>query len=315
MKLIRAGLENVRTVVDGEYSFAHQNGRAFDVALLRGPAASGKTTLLEAIAMAHQRVASRGRPARPRDFLRAGRSNGTVELTFVLNDGERQRFGLSDPIAKFKVMLSGAPTEVDPRIERLLEASDALDYFPSHRQLSEPFGMEPAPDEATERRIRLSSDRDKYRGVVPWLREQLLRRATTLTARLQEGGMVMRADAADPLAGFRETLAGLCPWLRLQGLALDGRTPMFLRRNASTPPMFELSASEQDAVLISATINRNPHEDTVVLIDRPDLHAGPEDQVRWLQTLAGRHRCQLIVTSASETLAREIPEAQHVLLS
>jgi hypothetical protein len=314
MKLTRVRLENVRTVTDGEYAFAHPDGRPFDIALVTGPAASGKSTMLEAIAMAKQRVAPAGRPARPREFLRTGESNGRVELTLLLTDEERARTGITEPVVRLRVMLSGGMLENDPKLVRLLEHTDRFDYFPANRTLTEPLGMEPAPDEATERRIRLSADPDKYRGVVSWLRGGLAEHASNIAAQLARGGMVMGTDVPDPLAGFRARLAAMCPWLRLEGLGPDGATPMFLREGGSNPPMFELSAAERDAVLLAATLERTDHRGGIVLIDRADLHAHPDDQLRWLTTLQADHGCQVVVTATSERLSREIPGAQHVVL-
>lgn len=319
MKLTRLRLQNVRSVADGEYGFTHPDGRPFDIALVTGPAASGKTTVLEAIAMAKERVASSGRPAKPRELLRAGQSHGLVELTLLLNDDERKRSGITDPIAKIGVALSGAHGDTDERLVRLLgtyshdPAIGIVDYFPANRALTAPFGMEPPPDDATERRLRLSRDPDKYRGILPWLSKNLLRQASALETQLRQGGMVMSTDAVDPLADFRATLAAMCPWLRLEGLAGDGMTPMFVRSDGSNPPILELSAAEQDAVLFAATLRRVGLERSLVLIDRPDLHADPEDQQRMLQTLAAPDN-QLIVAGSSDRLRQVIPAAQHVTL-
>lgn len=319
MKLTRLRLENVRSVADGEYGFTHPDGRPFDIALVTGPSASGKTTVLEAIAMAKERVAPSGRPARPRDFLRAGQSHGLVELTLLLNDDERKRSGISDPVAKIRVAVSGARGETDPRLVDLLgtyshdPAIGVVDYFPQNRALTAPFGMEPPPDVATERRLRLSRDDDKYRGIIPWLRHNLLLRAGALETELRRGGMVMSTDLVDPLADFSSTLAAMCPWLRLDGLAGDGATPMFLRSDGSSPPILELSAAEKDAVIFAATLRRIGHARSLLLVDRPDLHADPDDQTRILQTLAAPDN-QLIVAASSDRLRREIPAAQHVTL-
>ncbi len=319
MKVTRVRLENVRNLEDGEHVFTYPDGRPHEIVLLTGPSASGKTTFLELIAMAKERVASSGRPTRPRDFLRTGASNGLVEITLALRDAERRRFGIGDPIAKLRVQLSGAPSDHDPRLCELLRAYShspavaKLEYFPAQRALTLPLGMEPAPDENTERRLRSSSDHDKYRGVVPWLRAQLAAAAVRLSRELDTRGMVMSSDTVDPIAGFRETLAAMCPWLRVAGLGPDSATPMFLRRDGSSPPIFELSAAEQDAVLLAGTWHRVGLASSLILIDRPDLHADPDDQLGWLRTLAGADN-QLLVTAKSERLGATLPPSAQIAL-
>ena len=306
MKLTRIATERVRTLPDGEHRLAHSDGRPHDIAVISGPPASGKTTLLTAITMAIGRVAPRGRPSRPRDFLRHDDSNGRVELTIVLSAEERKASGYKDPIGTIGVMLSGSPVDNDERVVGVLRRG-VVDYVPCRRQLTEPIGMEPPPDERAEQRMRLSDDPDKYRGVLSWLRQRLMHRASAVTAKLQEGGMVMAGDASasDPLADFRATLATMCPWLRLAGLAGDGRTPMFVRDDGSRTPAMELSATEQDALLIATTAHRFWKPGALVLIDRPDLHAGAELARTWLAVLGAAFGCQLVVTGPSDGLAPE----------
>ncbi len=323
MKLLRIRCENLRGVADGDYSFTQPDGRPHDISLIVGPAASGKTTLLEAIAMAKERVAPYGVAGRPRVLLAPGASNGRVELTLLLSDEERHKSGLADPIAEVGIMLSGAAPDVDPRLVALLRAYDhrgsaaIFDFFPADRRLSMPLGMEPPPRETDERRMRLRSDPDKYRGVVAWLSAQLLRRAGQLDNQLREEGLLFTAAGSpgrgDPLAGFRATLAEMCPWLRLDGLASDGATPMFMRLDGSTVPVLELSAAERDAVLLAGTLHRIRMSRSILLIDRPDLHAAPDDQLRWLRILAGAGN-QVIAAATSERLEREIPAPQQIVL-
>jgi hypothetical protein len=321
MKLARVRLHSVRDLPDGEIVFTHPDGRPFDVAVVTGPAASGKTTLLEAIAMAKERVASYGRAARPRAFLRRGEANGLVELTLLLDEGERRRAGLAEPVAKLTVQLSGARDDHDPRLVKLLAsyshdpAVGLVDYFPANRRLLPELGAEPPPSEATEARLRLSNDLDKYRGVVPWLRDALTADAAHIAGALRDSGLVTSLAAPDRLAAFRSALRAMCPWLRLVGLCKDGRTLGFARDNGCEPLLFELSDAELDAVLLVASFLRVGHANSLVLIDRLDLHAHPDDQLRWLEALAAlAPSSQLIVATTSERLLREIPAAKQIHL-
>jgi energy-coupling factor transporter ATP-binding protein EcfA2 len=315
LKLTRVTLRNVRNLPDGDIAFAHPDGRPFEVALVTGPSAAGKTTLVEAIAMAKERVAGNGRAARPRAFLRHGASNGLVELTLLLDVSERQRAGVVEPVVRLTVQLSGALDDHDARVVALLRSS-SMDYFPARRRLASSFepvtAFEWTTDEGVEARMRLSNDPDKYRGLVPWIRDALLGAATQLASRIRDTGLVLGSELPDALAPFRQMLASLCPWLRLGGLARDGATPMFARNDGSTPALPDLSDAELDAVLISASWQRARPEHGIVLIDRLDLHAHPSDQLRWLQTLTSAGDNQLVVATSSEALLRGVPAAQHV---
>lgn len=321
MRVARVSLRNVRSLPDREISFCQPDGRPHDAVLVTGPAASGKTTLLEVIAMAKERVGGYGSAARPRAFLRPGEPNGHVGVWLVLDEGERRRAGLAEPIAKLSVPLSGAPEPHDPRLAKFLASYShgpdvgLMDYFPAGRALSPSVGNEPPPDERTEGRLRLGREPDKYRGVLPWLRAALVGDAAHTATTLREAGLVLGADAPDPLQGFRQMLAQMCPWLRVQGLSGDGSAVMFVRRGGGAVPALELSDAERDAVLLCASWQRLGLCRSVALIDRLEQHAHPDDQKRWLDTLTATGDNQLIVATSSERLLQEVPAAQHVVLA
>ncbi len=314
MKLARVRLENVRTVRDGTYAFAHGDGRPLDSAVISGPVASGKTTMLTAIAMALQRVAPLGRAVTPRAFLRPQTSHGSVEVTLVLNDEERDRVALRDPVASFTVKLSGARSENDERLLRLLSRLAPVDLVVADRVLEEPLGMQPAPNAATERRLQLADDHDKYRGVIPWIREGLRQHATAARRKISDAGLVMPGDIPDPLSGLRATFAAVCPWLRLADLGPDGATPMCVREDGTEQPWTDLSRAERDGLLLSAVFERHARPGRIVLIDRIDAHLHPDDQRRTLDVLQSRYACQLLVTAVSDRLLAETPEAQRIVL-
>jgi predicted ATPase len=108
-------------------------------------------------------------------------------------------------------------------------------------------------------------------------------------------------------------LAHMCPWLRLHGVAADGESVVFVRRSGEMPTLFELSDGERDAVLWCASSERVGLDHSVVLIDRPEAYAHPDDVARWLSTLE-RNGNQRIVATTSEALLRAVPAAQHIRL-
>jgi energy-coupling factor transporter ATP-binding protein EcfA2 len=324
MKIAHIKTENLRGVRDGAYSFTHANtGQPFDIVFITGPMASGKTTLLEAIAMAKERAGSYGTPVDARAFLKRGASNGSVRLSLLLDEGERQRAELREPVQVIDVPLGGAPPlNVHPQLRALLaEYSHTTDigkweYFPANRRL-EPawaWGEEPPPDEAAEARLRLSRASDKYRGVAAWLRERVLDDATQLDKTLANRGLVSVAERPTSLAPFAFGLAKLCPQLRFSGLGPDARTPWFERVDGHGVPIDALSDGERDAVLVVATHARIGLTGSVVLIDRPELHVAASAQSAWLRATAQLGDNQIIAATTSETLLRETTGAEVVRL-
>ena len=299
MKLLRVTLDKVRNLADGVYDLAHATGTPHDIVLITGPTASGKTTFLEVIALAKELYAPYGSVPDPRPFLRQGEPNGRVELTLALSDQERELAGMDDPIALLEVRLAGSPPwEPNAKLVELLSrySHDSehgkFAYFPANRRLDPAWelGQEPPPNEAAEGRLRLSKDPRKYRGVGSWLRAGLVGDALTADAQLRASGMVVASQASGALAEFRDAIATLCPSLRLGGSLADASLShadaiWFERRDGRRSFLGELSAAEQDAVLLCATFCRVGLAHSVALIDRPDLHK--DDAVVWLRALRG----------------------------
>jgi hypothetical protein len=307
MKLLRVVTENVRNLPDGEYPFADRtSGEPLPVVIVSGPMASGKTSLLEAIAMAKERAAAYGAPPDVRRFLRRGAAEGRVVLTLRLDESER-RASDGDPIAEIDVCLAGPRPALAPKLAKLLSSyshapSGKMEYFPAQRRLDAVRSNDAEPDELEEAHLRLRSDASKYRGVVPWLRARLRDDARELGARLSSGGFVTASDAPDSLTPLRRALEAMCPRLRLAGLGADGE-PGFVRDDGSQASLAELSDAEKDALLLATTFQRIGLDHSIVLLDRLELHAHPEDQRRWLTALGALGRDnQLVVATSSDVL-------------
>lgn len=322
MKLLRLHLKHCRNLPDGDYPFTQPDGSPHDRVVITGPSASGKTTLLQVIAMVKECTAGYGPQHDPRAFLRAGEGTGVARLTLLLDDAERKRADTREPVVTLEVRLSGGLGEPPPPgVKKLLGRYrhdpdvSLLDYLPDDRALlAMPFDL-PAPSERDEARLRLSARPRKYEGVVPWLREALLLEATRAAAKLRQEGLVLGnpSKTSPALDAFRDNLTALCPWLRLTGLDHDGRLPVFERRNGSQPSVSTLSAAERDAVIFAANGPRLGLRRSVLLVDRPDLHAHPADQNRWLDVLSANDN-QLVIASSSPAILEAVSPAQVITL-
>src|SRR5262245_46556093 len=92
MKLLRLSLDNFRGAPNGEWSFTHPTtGAPLDVIYVTGPAASGKTTFLEAIISLKESVGAYGVPPDPERLLRRGAKSGRIEGTWQLTAEEMAR--------------------------------------------------------------------------------------------------------------------------------------------------------------------------------------------------------------------------------
>src|SRR3954468_15356408 len=84
MKLTRLVLENFRGAPSGNWSFTGPDGAPLDTVIVTGPASSGKTAFLEAIAALKESVGAYDMPPATRRLLRRGASAGKVEGTWQL---------------------------------------------------------------------------------------------------------------------------------------------------------------------------------------------------------------------------------------
>lgn len=322
MKLCEIQIENARGVPDGRFAFADRaTGAPLDVILITGGPASGKTALLEAIAVAKETAGSYGPHVEPATWLRPGKSSGRIEACWTLSESERLRAGL-DSTERVTVLPLGEATraEVDPGLRRLFATysrdphQGKFEYFPANRRLSGPSWKPPAApsSEAAEGRLRLTRDPDKYAGLRRLFHDLTLADASRLTALLDAQGVALRTQRPDSLAPFKEAIAALLPDLRLAAVELGERGPRiwFLRRDGRRVELDELSESEQQGVLFAVTFQRLGLHHSVILIDSPELHLHPREHSRFVGRLLelGRGNQIIAATTSTELLKSVRPE-------
>src|SRR5690349_18523054 len=97
MRLRGARCLGVAGVPDGDYSFLDpSSGAALDFVLVTGPSASGKTRLLEVIALAKEAIAPYGTPHETAHLIRTGSRGAKVVLAWEFDEEERGYAGLDD---------------------------------------------------------------------------------------------------------------------------------------------------------------------------------------------------------------------------
>lgn len=304
MKLARATFMGVRGLPDATYDFMRPGSdRPYDLVVVSGPRASGKTRFLEALLFAKDVVGSYGTPPDPSPFVRGPGESAKIILTFWLDEEERAASGEPGPLCTVEALAGedGVNSEADEGIQVLLERYEhtprvgKVEYFPWSRQLL-PYGA-PAGLEAIEQRLlRTSSDLRKY-SFVPRLLGSLAHDA----ARAQY---------------FAAVLSYLSPSARYA--PARGGEPWACVSSHGAPPVApsKLSASEADAVLMAATATLLQLSRSWVLIDRPDLHLEPGEAWPFVTALGALGSDnQLIVASNAADLLAQLEPGQRVQLA
>ena len=312
MKLLDLSCTGVRGVPDGRYSFTDPHrGAPLDVAIVTGGPASGKTTLLEAIAGVWRAAGALvSLPERERR-LRSGADRGSIKATWLLSADEQRRAALDDPRQVVTWDLGdGAPRpEVAPGLRRLFAehapGSAKMEYFPANRRLD--AHHRGFMSEAAERRARLTRDPDKYAGLVPYVVEVARAAQGRALAMMEERGVLLRREVPDPLAPFKEAVAAMVPGLRLVGV--EGDRLRFGRRDRTALDLDELSESERQGVLFALAFRRFDLAGSIVLIDEPELHIHASEHARFLQAIVmlGKGNQVIAATGAAEIAAAASP--------
>jgi hypothetical protein len=324
MKLLKLTLENFRGAPDGAHSFAHPaTGKPHDLTLITGGAASGKTSILEAIAAVKELVGGYGPPPDPARLRRSGTASGKIAATWLLTEAEAETAEVKGPAHTTEVSLADGPAPLfDPGVRSLFAAyapepsKGKVEFFPANRRIS----LLPAPprrpaSDFADARLRLSQDPGKYAGIRSVLLDLAIRDAMQAASRLATFGLVTRWEQPDAFAPIKSSLSALAPWLRLVGVRQDERsaTVRFLRDNGAELELADLSEAEQQAVLFAVTFDRIGLSRSIVLIDQPELFLPPEKHAPWLQTIAGLGEGNQIIAATTSSNILEMVSAQQIL--
>jgi hypothetical protein len=285
VKLFGVETVDVRGLANRQYSFARSPEDAHDRVLIRGGPCSGKTRLIEVIVAARELLAIHEEMPEHATLIQPGNKTSKVILSWLLTPEEQATIGAPTRVVVSEIIFGAYPAEEhDSRIGFLLERYDhedstpKVEYFSAQRRL-DLGGGDAGLDEYAQ--VQLRSTMSPTPRKFSWLPGFL--------ARLPDQP-AQAARFARSLANFSST----CEYdLARHALTSRGRVLRGPR---------ELSASETDAVTISATATLVGLSGSIVLIDRPDLYG--IDAARAMAGLSGLGRDnQLIIATDAPELA------------
>ncbi|HMY14865.1 MAG TPA: hypothetical protein PKA58_00990 [Polyangium sp.] len=288
MKISTISTRNIAGLSDLDVDLIAGGAAPQPLFLVTGPAASGKTRLLDAIVATFEAVAPYEGIVRASDWVADPKLVGRIDLGLVL-DGPS---GGGSPNIGVRFESGRVVADAPSGSAKLLQHYDHEDstskreYFPETRQLADVF---PDGTGALEQSL--------YRG----------------SKSLRKYSFVPRFLAAlpdDPLRSrrFAEALSRLAP--NLEYLP-SNREYCFSSHGGAPVRPTQLSSSEADAVLICATAVMIGLNHSLVLLDRPELYVPADRIVAWTQALAmlGTNN-QWIVATNSPELLQSVPQAQ-----
>jgi AAA domain, putative AbiEii toxin, Type IV TA system len=294
VKLTRLVLENFRGAPSGAWSFLGPDGAPLDTVLVTGPASSGKTAFLEAIAALKESVGAYDMPPLCKHLLRRGASAGKVEGTWQLSAEEMARADLKQRTVTTTLDLGeDGPTELaDPGLRELFQAYShdsgvgKFEYFPSNRSLGA-RGLRFARATEAEARLRLGKDPEKYASSRQALIDLAVADGVKTVEEAKARGILLRNDQRDSLAPYRQDLAKLCPGIRLIGVEMAGKVNdlFFERAEGGRLTLEELSDSEKQAFLFCVAFRRLGLSRSILLIDQPELYLHTEAQRGFVREL------------------------------
>ncbi|HTN86264.1 MAG TPA: AAA family ATPase [Sorangium sp.] len=290
--------------------------------LIGGGAASGKTSLLEAIIVLKESVGSYDVLPEPARLLRSGRRSGNIRGRWLLSPEEMARAGLAEPTFTATVALDGGAVRApEPAIEALFSgysrdpAAWKAEYFPCDRRLEPRVGLAPPGDEDSGR-LRLTRRPDKYAGLEQALARLAVEDGLQAMAQVKESGILLRGDQRDSLAPYKAAVETVCPWLRLSSVeARGGVTAVWFERdNGARVELYSLSHGEQQAILFALVHVLFGLRHALVLIDEPEAHIHPNEQIRFLNALTNLGEGnQILAATASNELLGSVPRHQTLL--
>ncbi len=284
MKLLGVEAIDIAGIASGVYSFANPSGQAHDRVLIRGGPGTGKTRLLQLVLAAREVLSTGIRDHQQESFIRPENRTAKVILSWQLTADEQEMIGSPTQAVRTEVIFSTEEDDdaVDQRMIFLLEryghddATPKVEYFSARRRL-DVGGGEVGLSEEEQFGMRTDPSPRKFAWVPAFL-DHLL-------------------DEPDQAARFAESLARFSP-----SCAYDLQRHVLTSRGRALSSLSELSASEADAVMFSATAALVGLSNSIVLVDGPELHGIHAERARAGLSALGADN-QLIVASSSPAFA------------
>jgi hypothetical protein len=305
MKLARVTFLGIRGLRDATYDLTNAGtGRPHDLVLVTGGSGSGKTRFLEAIVLAKEIAAPYGVLPSPEGWLEGDGEAAKIVLTWWLDEEERAASGSAEALVTTESLLfeDSIRADIDDGVQAVLERyeQDAtrgkLEYFPWDRRLVG-YGNSVGLDEMEQRLLRASNDPRKYSFLPRFF--VALRRETAMAEY------------------FGTLLSYLSHTVRYAPPGPDHEAWECLSSRGGPPvAAYQLSSFEADAVVFAATATLTRLSHSLVLVDRPDLHAEPARVQPFVAALGSSLGVdnQVIVTSQSRELLAALDPAQIIRL-
>lgn len=309
MKIAAFALSGIAGLPNVSVDLTAGGPRPADLLIIRGPEASGKTRLLELLLAGLEAIGPYEGIVRSSRWTDGERS-ARLELAFWFDERESREASAGPNPVRAVVDFEPDAVNVDaPRgVRRVLAryghtpSHGKREYFPESRQRA--WGARSDGLGELEQSLwRCSKDPQKY-GFIP----QFL-------------ALLPRDDARR--RSFAENLARLSPTVRyapsptMKSYRHRGivESACFSARGQEGLYLSELSSSEADAVLVAATGALVGLSHSIVVLDRPELHADPDRLLDWVQALGsiGTDN-QWIMATASDRLASSVPASHCVSL-
>jgi len=315
MKIKRISTSGFRGLPDRMFDFtAQRTGLPAELVVITGPSGSGKTSLLDAILAAKEDVGSYGLQVSRASFVRSGEAAAKVQIEWILTADECSRNGASGPeLVSESIFAPSLFTSLDhdPSLAGLLSEYDPdpamskVEYFHATRRIPRTNvpGIATIGIPEGERMVRLTRDDSKYAQVIQYVAEANLG--------LHDVG---QKSGAERLA---KAFSSLCRSRQIAGLERAGRNliPRFVDGRGNVVGPDELSDSERQALLFAVTFLRAGVENSLVLIDTPELHL-PEAEVgafvRALMSLGTGN--QLVIATGSPSACAAYPDAAIITM-
>lgn len=283
MKLYSVKTIDVLGIANAVYSFAKNKSEAHDRVYLTGGSGAGRTRFLDMIVAARELLGTGERSMEELTFIRPENRTAKVVLSWELTAEEQKIIGSKKPIVTTELIFQqDEEEEVDSRIRFLIERyahddeTPKFEYFSERRRLDVGGG---------------SASLDEFEQI--FLRmDPTPRKCSWIPAFLEE--LPDREKNATRFADLVGRLSGTC--------AYDREKHVLTSRGRAIPDLNQLSASEADAVMFAATATLVGLSNSIVMIDRPELHGlDPARAVDGLGALGVNN--QLIIATASPAFA------------
>ncbi|MFO0551601.1 MAG: hypothetical protein U0271_24650 [Polyangiaceae bacterium] len=309
MRIRRVICDGVLGVQDASFDLSDAStGRPANIVAITGPAASGKTRLLEAVLAAKETLAPYATRPSPDEWVRTPEGAAKITLDWELDDTEKRRFHVGRVAFTTEAILTRDPSFLSPIDGGLAEILRHFNTAPEHPKLAYfharrdlPVGLSidvgPTGTDALEAGKRLTRDNGKFAGLVRFIAESGLGLRRDADGRPAERGQITQA------------FASLCATKKLLGLypTPQGHLPGFTDGGGRAFGLNQLADSELDALLFAASWVRwgLVGSSSIVLIDTPERGRAEGDAAAFVRALSGLGPLnQIIVATRSESVAR-----------